>query len=218
MVKLRIKAIEVMGGRCYRQGSGDKIVALNVYPSPEALATEFRMTGRQQSNREVTMHEREKQGLDCFHLVEGETQIPKKRVRLGKANAMKHGIWANRFLSNEEREVFNDVVQRFRNDFVFNRSSDFMQVELVALYTVKLMRADAEGDMDATERIDRMLRCHLKDLKSTKITREKKEESKKREMTPAEWATSFIEKMKKQQEAEKEAENKLAEKEKRENS
>ena len=47
-----------------------------------------------------------------------------------------------------------------------------MQVELVAVYFLKLGRAQEAGDWDAAERLDRMIRCHLKDLKATKIARE----------------------------------------------
>jgi hypothetical protein len=39
-----------------------------------------------------------------------------------------------------------------------------------------------------------MIRCHLKDLKATKIAREG-EEPKGPETTPAEWATALLEKL-----------------------
>jgi len=77
---------------------------------------------------------------------------------------------------------------------VFNKSSDFMQVELVAVYFLKLGRAQEAGDWDAAERLDRMIRCHLKDLKATKIAREG-EAGSGPETTPAEWATALLEKL-----------------------
>ena len=85
---------------------------------------------------------------------------------------MTHGIWANRCLDESERELFREIIERLWDDFVFNKSSDFLQVELVALYSVKLVRAQINGDMNAAEKLDRMIRCHLKDLKATKIARE----------------------------------------------
>ena len=77
---------------------------------------------------------------------------------------------------------------------MFNKSSDFMQVELVAVYFLKLGRAQESGDWDAAERLDRMIRCHLKDLNATKIAREG-DASQGPETTPAEWATALLEKL-----------------------
>ena len=48
-----------------------------------------------------------------------------------------------------------------------NKSSDFLQVELVGVYSVKLVRAQIEGNTDAAEKLDRMIRCHMKDLKTS---------------------------------------------------
>lgn len=112
----------------------------------------------------------------------------------GNTNALKHGIYADRFLSADEKKVFDAIITQLHEDFVFNKSSDFLQVELVAVYFLKLGRAQETGDYDAAERLDRMIRCHLKDLKATKIAREG-EEPKVAETTPAEWATALLEKL-----------------------
>jgi hypothetical protein len=112
----------------------------------------------------------------------------------GNTNALKHGVYADRFLSPEERPLFDGIIEQLHEDFVFNKSSDFMQVELVAVYFLKLGRAQEAADWDAAERLDRMIRCHLKDLKATKIAREG-EEPKGAETTPAEWATALLEKL-----------------------
>lgn len=112
----------------------------------------------------------------------------------GNTNALKHGIYADRFLSPEEKKLFDAIIVQLHDDFVFNKSSDFLQVELVGVYFVKLGRAQEAGDHEAAERLDRMIRCHLKDLKTTKITREGTE-PKGPETTPAEWATALLEKL-----------------------
>ncbi len=112
----------------------------------------------------------------------------------GNTNALKHGVYADRFLSTEEKPLFDAIIEQLHQDFVFNKSSDFMQVELVAVYFLKLGRAQEAGDWDAAERLDRMIRCHLKDLKATKIAREG-DEPKGPETTPAEWATALLEKL-----------------------
>ncbi len=112
----------------------------------------------------------------------------------GNLNSMRHGIYANRFLADDEKPLFETTIGQLYQDFVFNKSSDFMQVELVAVYFLKLGRAQEAGDWDAAEKLDRMIRCHLKDLKATKIAREG-EAAKGPETTPAEWATALLEKL-----------------------
>ncbi|MCL4553267.1 MAG: hypothetical protein M1305_06945 [Candidatus Marsarchaeota archaeon] len=112
----------------------------------------------------------------------------------GNTNTLKHGIYADRFLSPDEKKIFDAIIEQLQDDFVFNKSSDFLQVELVGVYFVKLGRAQEAGDHDAAEKLDRMIRCHLKDLKTTKITREGTE-PKLPETTPAEWATALLEKL-----------------------
>ena len=83
----------------------------------------------------------------------------------GNLNPMKHGIFANQCLDDEERQFFDELIQRLYQDFEFNKSSDFLQLELVAIYSVKLMRAQAEGNVDAAQKLDQMIRAHMKDLK-----------------------------------------------------
>jgi len=111
----------------------------------------------------------------------------------GNCNRLKHGIFANKFLNEEEKPLFQGIITKLYADFVFNKSSDFIQVELVAIYFLKLGRAQEAGDWDNAEKIDRMIRCHLKDLKATKIAREG-DQPKGPESTPADWATSLLEK------------------------
>ncbi|MHB1001453.1 MAG: hypothetical protein ACYC27_19615 [Armatimonadota bacterium] len=133
---------------------------------------------------------RDTDGMDRWHRNNASTKhagAPK-----GNLNALKHGIYADRFLSPEEKELFDKIIEQLQDDFIFNKSSDFLQVELVGVYFVKLGRAQETGDHDAAERLDRMIRCHLKDLKTTKITREGTE-PKLPETTPAEWATALLE-------------------------
>jgi hypothetical protein len=113
----------------------------------------------------------------------------------GNTNAMRHGVYANKFLAKEERPLFNGIIKQLYKDFVFNKSSDFIQVELVAVYFLKLGRALDAGDSEAAERLDRMIRSHLKDLKATKIAREGEATPKGPETSPADWATAILEKM-----------------------
>lgn len=112
----------------------------------------------------------------------------------GNTNHLVHGTYANRFLSDDERLVFDGLVERLRDDFVFNQSSDLIQIELAGIYYLKLGRALGQEDYDAAHKLDQMLRGHLKDLKSTKLSREGDTPA-PAETTPAEWATALLERV-----------------------
>ena len=98
------------------------------------------------------------------------------------------------FLSTEEQHVFQGIFEHLQSDFGFQKSSDLMQVELTSNYYVKLVQAQASGDWETVERIDRMIRGHLKDLKATKITRPEIEDA-GIGTTPGEWATEILERV-----------------------
>jgi len=112
----------------------------------------------------------------------------------GNLQTLKHGIFADRCLTPEEKVMFDSIIEKLHEDFQFNKSSDFLQVELVGIYSVKLVRAQIEGNTQAAESLDRMIRCHMKDLKTTKIAREG-EEPKGPQTSPAEWASALLEKV-----------------------
>lgn len=137
---------------------------------------------------------REAEELDRWRRNSGVKRCPIGAPK-GNTNNLQHGIFANRFLSPEEKPLFDIIITQLHEDFVFNKSSDFIQVELVAVYFLKLGRAQEAGDWDAAERLDRMIRCHMKDLKTTKLSREGSEPAQP-ETTPAEWATALLEKLK----------------------
>ena len=140
------------------------------------------------------MNRVEKADIKKWRQNEGKA-APKKGAGApqGNLNTMKHGIFANKCLNAEERESFDELIERLYQDFEFNKSSDFLQLELVAIYSVKLMRAQVEGNVDAAQKLDQMIRAHMKDLKATKIAREG-DQPRGPQTTPADWATELLEK------------------------
>ena len=144
--------------------------------------------------QDITASQSEKADIKRWHRNEGAS-APKKGPGPpeGNLNPMKHGIFANKCLSEEERQFFDELIQRLYQDFEFNKSSDFLQLELVAIYSVKLMRAQVEGNVDAAQKLDMMIRAHMKDLKATKIAREG-DQPRGPQTTPADWATELLEK------------------------
>jgi hypothetical protein len=134
------------------------------------------------------------QFLDCWRRNEGVAE-PKRRqgAPVGNLKPMTHGIFANKCLDEEERVLFQEVIGRLYQDFEFNRSSDFIQIEFIAINTVKYMRSIQDGNMDAAQKLDTMIRAHMKDLKATKITREA-DQPKRPQTTPADWAAELLKK------------------------
>lgn len=133
--------------------------------------------------------------LARWHRNVGQTtpEDVEKNKKLGNIHALKHGLFANRILAPEEKELFDILIEKLYDDFQFNKSSDFLQVELVGVYSVKLMRAQMEGNADASERLDRMIRAHMRELKTTKVSREG-EQPLESQTSPAEWASALLDK------------------------
>jgi len=155
------------------------------------------------TEQQARIGERDAEELDQWRRNSGANRSPGGQP--GNTNNLQHGIYANRFLSPEERPIFDAIIAQLQEDFVFNKSSDFIQVELVAVYFLKLGRAQEAGDWEAAERLDRMIRCHMKDLKTTKLTREGTEPIES-QTTPAEWATPLLEKLAEAEKAKAESE------------
>lgn len=140
------------------------------------------------------LNKKERNDMVKWHINEGVAFPPEKESgAAGNLYALKHGIFANKILTPDEKELFDVLIEKLYGDFQFNRSSDFLQVELVGVYSVKLMRAQVEGNADAAEKLDRMIRAHMRELKTTKIAREG-EQPQKSQTSPAEWASALLDK------------------------
>ncbi|MHB9129754.1 MAG: hypothetical protein ACYDBB_01520 [Armatimonadota bacterium] len=113
-----------------------------------------------------------------------------------RMNNMKHGIYASRFLTTDEQEIFEAMVDRFHEEYALNDSADFMQLELICLYFTQLGRAIALEDWQTAERLDAMMRRHLSDLKATKRTREGEATPGAQGMNAADWANQLLQRVK----------------------
>jgi len=142
----------------------------------------------------LALNDRETEDLERWQRAEGNVKPPANRGgQPGNLNPMRHGIFANRCLDDEERALFREVIDSLYQDFTFNRSSDFIQIEFIGINTVKYMRAVAEGNMDAAQKLDSMIRANMKDVKMTKIAREG-DQPKAQQTTPADWAADLLHK------------------------
>jgi hypothetical protein len=118
------------------------------------------------SIKQTSVAEYERRDVEQFYRLNTNRRGP--GAPEGNTNRLKHGIYANRFFSEEEQAVYESVIGSLRDDYPFNESSDFIQVELVAIYFLKLGRAMEHKDYYAAQKLDSMLRGHLKDLKRMK--------------------------------------------------
>lgn len=107
--------------------------------------------------------EYERRAVEQFHRLNANRPGP--GAPEGNTNRLRHGIYANRFFSEEEQAVYENVIGSLRDDYPLSESSDFVQVELAAIYLLKLGRAMEHKDYYAAQKLDSMLRGHLKDLR-----------------------------------------------------
>jgi len=108
----------------------------------------------------------------------------------GNLNAMTHGAYVKRVLTEEEQRIHDGFIARIHADFTLNDSSDEIAVEMAAISYIQFLRAQKAGKEDAANVQARIVRESLKDLKATKITREG--DGKELTTTPAQWAAELL--------------------------
>lgn len=120
---------------------------------------------------------------------------PEKKDRrgapAGNSRSLKHGFYGKKILPEPDHPLFDKIVAKLYHDFQFNSSSDFLQIELLAVYYLKMGQVQESGNMDAAERLDRMIRNHMKDLKATRISRDGEVTDGNRGVAPAD-IVSFL--------------------------
>lgn len=111
---------------------------------------------------------------------------------------LQNGIFANRIFGAEEMALFTGMVEIFREETAFNGSGDMVQLELFCIYCLKISRALMAEQWDAVERLDRMIRSHMMDLKLTKKMREG-EGAADKVSSPMDYAMQLVERAKQRQ-------------------
>jgi hypothetical protein len=154
---------------------------------------------KRKGKEEEPMDSFEKRNLSVWEKKACRTrgQLPDNRPEVSTLNRMKHGIYAARFLTAEEKEIFESMIERFHAEYVLNSSADFIQLELACLYYTQLGRAIALEEWQTAERLDTMMRRHLADLKATKKSREgETHPGSVQSSNVNEWAQQLLEKVK----------------------
>ncbi len=110
--------------------------------------------------------------LQAWQQSTGRSAGDKASTPVPARSKLLHGIFANRIFGNEELALFSVMIEIFREETSFNGSGDMVQLELLCIYCLKISRAVMAEQWDAVERLDRMIRMHMADLKLTRKMRE----------------------------------------------
>ncbi|MHB1000836.1 MAG: hypothetical protein ACYC27_16465 [Armatimonadota bacterium] len=122
---------------------------------------------------------------------QAKTNINSGNAPKGNTNAVKHGIYTRRLVSDEERELYDSLLGRFRVDYP---NTDDSLLQETVLYVMRLKRALDSGNIDGLQKMDSKLRKALKKIRYHKpeIVCENGTP-----MTREEWMADFIERTKK---------------------
>jgi transposase len=101
-------------------------------------------------------------------------------------------LYADRMLLLGERSLYDEVIKNFKDNYAAIATVHDLHLELAAIYCVKLIRAQTDGDWEQAERFDRMMQSHLKELKAAKKKQET-QRGRKTGDTPAERAAAIVE-------------------------
>jgi len=117
----------------------------------------------------------------------------------GNLNALKHGAYVKKLLTDEEKAIFEFALESIHNDFDLNQSTDMMQASMAAFYFTKWHCA-VMGNADAAiGNFDVLFRKQLEALKATRVQRDTNTGP---GTTPAEWAVALLARVKESKEKE----------------
>lgn len=112
----------------------------------------------------------------------------------GNLNALIHGAYVARVLSDDEQRIRSAFIDRFRQEFELNASSDEVALQMAAMSLIQFLRAQKAGEEAAASAQARIIRNCLRDLNATRSSRERG--GAPLHTTPAEWATALVEQIK----------------------
>ena len=107
----------------------------------------------------------------------------------GNQNALKHGAYVRKMLTDEEKEVFDVLLAGIRQDFDLNESTDQAQASMAAFYYAKWHCAVLGNAEAAVGNYDVLFRKQIECLKATRAQRDTGGGP---QTTPAEWAVALL--------------------------
>jgi len=108
-------------------------------------------------------------------------------------NALKHGIYAERLLGDDERLVFDDLMGSLRADFDLSDASALAEARALAMAHIQFLRALAAGDAAVARRFSRAALRHASRLKG-EVPKAKAMRARHRSgPSPGEWMKALLE-------------------------
>ena len=117
----------------------------------------------------------------------------------GSHNALKHGAYVKKLLTDEEKAIFEDILGAIHRDFDLNESTDLAQASMAAFYYAKWHCAVLGNADAAVGNYDVLFRKQLECLKTTRAQRDTNTGP---GTTPAEWAVALLARVKASKEKE----------------
>ncbi|MHB9038661.1 MAG: helix-turn-helix domain-containing protein [Armatimonadota bacterium] len=109
-----------------------------------------------------------------------------------RQSSFRRGTYPDRMLRLGERKLYDEVIANLQTEYSTKAGNPSLHMQLAAVYSVRLIGAQTNGDWEEAERFDRMMQSHLRHLKSAKKKQEI-EEARKTGDTPAEVAANIVE-------------------------
>ncbi|HPQ72215.1 MAG TPA: hypothetical protein PKW95_24045 [bacterium] len=117
----------------------------------------------------------------------------------GNSNALKHGAYVKKMLTDEEKIIFEELLASIHRDFELNESTDLAQASMAAFYYAKWHCAVLGNADAAVGNYDVLFRKQLECLKTTRVQRDTNTGP---STTPAEWAVALLARVKEAKEKE----------------
>ena len=107
----------------------------------------------------------------------------------GNLSGLKHGAYVRKLLTDEEKEIFDVLLEGIRRDFDLNESTDQAQAAMAAFYYAKWHCAVLGNADAAVGNYDVLFRKQIECLKATRAQRDTAAAP---QTTPAEWAVALL--------------------------
>ncbi|MHB1459437.1 MAG: helix-turn-helix domain-containing protein [Armatimonadota bacterium] len=147
----------------------------------------------------VLQREMKRLGLSWSELkIRGIARTVEDIDSANRQSSFRRGTYPDRMLRLGERELYDEVIANLQTEYSTKVGNPSLHMQLAAVYSVKLIGAQTNGDWEEAERFDRMMQSHLRHLKSAKKKQEI-EEARKTGDTPAEVAANIVEALRKEE-------------------
>ena len=125
---------------------------------------------------------------------DGQTSHRKPGGQPENRNARKNGAYAERFVTDQERQAFKDLRTELAEDLQEETGADSLELDMVCLLALRHGQALQKGEVDTALKLDPMIRNHLTNLKATRASKKTLDKPGQLKTGPADWAAALLKK------------------------